>query len=58
MEATGGTIVTGGASGDLSGFTLELTGEERYPAPFLNSASKTALLALVSNSYIGDTPSV
>jgi hypothetical protein len=58
MEATGGTIVTGGASGDLSGFTLELTGEERYPAPFLNDAAKTALLALVSNSYIGDTPSV
>lgn len=58
MEATGGTIVTGGASGDLSGFTLEMTGEEKDPAPFLNDGAKTALLALVSNTYIGDVPSV
>jgi hypothetical protein len=58
MEATGGTIVTGAASGDLSGFTLEMTGEEKDPAPFLNSSAKTALLAAVSNAYIGDTPSV
>jgi hypothetical protein len=35
MEVTGGTIVTGGAMGDLSGYTLTLTGMERKPANFL-----------------------
>ena len=53
MEMTAGSIVTGGASGDLSGFTIELTGEEKVGAPFLNSGMKTALLALVSAQVIG-----
>ena len=35
MEVTGGTIVTGGAMGDLSGYTLTLTGMERRPANFI-----------------------
>jgi hypothetical protein len=35
MEVTGGTIVTGGAMGDLSGYTLTLTGMERKPANFI-----------------------
>ena len=35
MEVTGGTIVTGTAMGDLSGYTLELKGMERVPANFL-----------------------
>jgi len=52
-ELTGGTVVTGGASGDLTGFTIELTAEEKRGAPFLNSAMKTALFALVSTEYIG-----
>lgn len=33
-EATGGTIVTGAAMGDLSGFTLTMTAEETLPAYF------------------------
>ena len=33
-EVTGGTIVTGAAMGDLSGFTLTLTAEETLPAYF------------------------
>lgn len=37
MEVTGGTIVTGGAMGDLSGYTLTLTGMERKPANFLKA---------------------
>jgi hypothetical protein len=57
MEATGGTIETGQASGDLTGFTLELTGEEVEGAPFLADSLKSGFQALVSNSYIGDTPS-
>ena len=53
MEMTAGSIATGGASGDLSGYTIELTGEEKTGAPFLNSGMKTALLALVSAEVIG-----
>lgn len=41
-EVTGGTIVTGAAMGDLSGFTLSLTGEEKLPALFTASAVVTA----------------
>jgi hypothetical protein len=51
---TGGTVVTGGASGDLTGFTIELTAEEKRGAPFLNSSMKTALYALVVDSYVGE----
>jgi hypothetical protein len=35
MDVTGGTIVTGGAMGDLSGYTLTLTGMEPVPANFI-----------------------
>jgi hypothetical protein len=35
MEVTGGTIVTGAAMGDLSGYTLELKGMEKLPANFI-----------------------
>ena len=35
MDVTAGTIVTGTAMGDLSGYTLELKGMERVPANFL-----------------------
>ena len=37
MEVTGGTIVTGQAMGDMSGYTLTLTGMERLPANFLDT---------------------
>lgn len=53
MEMTGGSIVTGGASGDLTGFTVELTGDEKTGAPFLNASMKTALFALVSDVVVG-----
>jgi len=35
-EITGGTIVTGAAMGDLSGYTLSLTAQEKIPANFLD----------------------
>ena len=35
MEVTGGTIVTGAAMNELSGYTLTLTGMEKAPANFL-----------------------
>jgi hypothetical protein len=36
-DVSGGTIVTGAAMGDLSGYTLTLTGMETTPANFVSS---------------------
>jgi hypothetical protein len=36
-EVTGGTIVTGAAMGDLSGYTLTLNAQEKLPANFVNA---------------------
>ena len=36
-DVSGGTIVTGAAMGDLSGYTLTLTGQELKPANFVAS---------------------
>ena len=47
-----GTSVTGGAKGDLSGYTIELTAEETEFAPFLASASKAELYAAVEDLYV------
>jgi len=41
-EVTGGTIVSGAAMGDLSGFTLTLEGQEKNPANFTVSTIITA----------------
>jgi len=41
-EVTGGTIVTGAAMGDLSGFTLTLEGQEKEPAYFVTPVVITA----------------
>jgi len=38
-EVTGGTIVTGAAMGDLSGYTLTMEGQETTPANFLDGSS-------------------
>ena len=35
VEASGGVVQTGTASGDLNGFTIELNAQEVSPAPFL-----------------------
>ena len=40
-DVSGGTIVTGAAMGDLSGYTLSLTGMEKLPANFLHKTSAT-----------------
>lgn len=39
MDVTGGTIATGTAMGDLSGYTLTLTGMEALPAAHLSGAT-------------------
>ena len=37
-DVTGGTVVTGGAMADMSGYTLSVTGMEKAPANFINVA--------------------
>ena len=41
-EVTAGTIVTGAAMGDMSGYTLTLSGKEKVPANFIASAATPA----------------
>ena len=43
MDVTGGTIVTGTALGDMSGYTIELSGQEPVPANFLEGALSTVI---------------
>lgn len=50
MDVTGGTIVTGAAKGDLSGYTLTLTGEEPVPANFIDTTLSGAGFTVVSGT--------
>lgn len=50
MDVTGGTIVTGGAMGDLSGYTLTLTGQEKAPANFIGDTLSAAGFTVVVGS--------
>jgi len=47
MDVTGGTIVTGAAMNELSGYTLTLTGMEKKPAPFLDNIPATVGFTVV-----------
>lgn len=47
-----GDIQSGGAKADFNGYNLTLTATEVLPAPTLDSATVTALLALVSATNI------
>lgn len=48
MDVTGGTIVTGGAMGDLSGYTLTLTGMEKVAANFIGDDLVAAGFTIVT----------
>jgi tellurite resistance-related uncharacterized protein len=48
-DVTGGTIVTGATMGDLTGFTLTLSGQETLPAYFVDG---TVFEALVDSTKI------
>ena len=48
MDVSGGTIVTGAAMGDLSGYTLTLSGQESVPANFLTTNLTSAGFTVVS----------
>ena len=47
-DVTGGTIVTGGAMGDMSGYTLTLTAMEKIPANFLDDTLTAVGVTVVS----------
>ena len=49
MDVTGGTIVTGAAMNELSGYTLTLTGMERTPANFLDADPATVGFTIVNS---------
>jgi len=49
-EVTGGTIVTGAAMGDLSGFTLVLTAQETAPPFFCDAPTDDASSAIDPNA--------
>lgn len=49
-EVTGGTIVTGAAMSDLSGYTLTLTGMERTPANFLGDTLANVGFTVISGT--------
>ena len=50
-DVSGGTIVTGAAMGDLSGYTLTLTGMEKMPANFIEkTAADEAVSTTLTNA--------
>ena len=55
MEVTGGTIVTGTAMTDLSGYTLTFTGMERKPAQFITAAATPAASLTAANVTVDST---
>ena len=48
MDATGGTVVTGTAMGDLSGYTIEFQGMEKLAANFLSGAITTVIGGVIT----------
>ena len=50
-DVTGGTIVTGGAMGDMSGYTLSFSGMEKVPANFIN---RPAVAGVFTNTLLAD----
>ena len=51
-DVSGGTIVTGAAMGDLSGYTLTLTGMETKPANFVDSPTAADPYAGMSSATV------
>ncbi len=47
-DVTGGTVVTGGAMGDMSGYTLSFTGMEKIPANFIDGTLADAGFTVVA----------
>jgi hypothetical protein len=49
-DMTAGTITTGTAYGDLSGYTMEFTGQEQLPANFITGSTLANPFAGVTNA--------
>ena len=49
---TAGSIVTGAQMGDMSGYNITLTANERIPANFLNCTTEAALVALLDGAEV------
>ena len=58
MEMTGGTIVTGAAAGDLSGFTLTMEGMEQNAPWFLAAGQATASAVQIDPTPANTPPAV
>ena len=50
-DVTAGTIQTGGAMGDLYGYSVTFTGQEKLPAAFLSGSSTTNALGGLTANY-------
>jgi hypothetical protein len=50
-DVTAGTIQTGGAMGDLYGYSVTLTGQEKLPAAFLSGSTTTNALGGLTANY-------
>ena len=55
-DVSGGTIVTGAAMGDLSGYTLTLTGMETMPANFIEKTAATEAVSVTLTNAGFATP--
>ena len=51
-EVTGGTVVTGAAMGDLSGYTLTMEAQEQLPANFIEGATNADPFAGLSSATV------
>ena len=49
---TAGSIVTGAQMGDMSGYNITLTANERIPANFLNCTTEAELVALLDDATV------
>jgi len=52
-DVTGGTVVTGGAMGDMSGYTLSFTGMERFPANFITRVGNDNAASVLNDAGFG-----
>ena len=57
-DVSGGTIVTGAAMGDLSGYTLTLSGMEREPSNFMDVLSSAATFPFSEFSGLSGTVTI
>ena len=48
-DVTAGTIQTGGALGDLYGYSITFTGQEQFPAPFVSGSTFGNPFGSISN---------